>query len=177
MRKLFILIGIMVTSLVLVGCGGNSTVVTPPSYTGVRIEDVNPLDGADFVTFYRAKQETLLVEVGIDNPDTAYIKSIVINGITYNSHRFTDASTSTAIYFELNVGSVVGETIYSVDRINYLDGDNTIIVEGFNNNEFEVYVYKSAPVVTQELHVSSKSSISTDFSIEDVDDVYCILVL
>ena len=171
MRKIFIFLGIVIISLVLVGCNGESAVVTPPSYTGVKIENTDPVDDTELVTFYRAKQQTLLVEVSVLNPDKLSLKSVVINGITYNSHRFSAASTSTKIYFEMNVGSTVGGIEYSVDRITYLDGNNTKTVEGFSDNEFYVYVYKSSPTVIRENFIPTKESISIDYYTTDVDTV------
>jgi len=171
MRKLFIFLGIMLISLVLVGCNGTTAEVTPPSYTGILVESTNPLDGTEFVTFYRAKQETVLVEVGVTNPDNLTIKSIVINGITYNSHRFTEESSNTTIYFEMSVGSIVGPTTYSVDRISYLNGENTFNVENFTNNLFEVYVYKEAPMVERENYLLDRESVTVDLNITDDDDV------
>ncbi len=171
MRKLFMLLSIMVTSLVLVGCTGDGEVATPPSYTNVRVENTSPIEGSDFVTFYRAKQDTVLVEVSVTNPDDLIIKSVVVNGITFNSHRFTSSSTNEIIYFEMSVGTTLGETVYSVDRINYLDGENTKTVEGFSNNEFMVYVFKEAPAVERENYDLSRESISIDFNITDNDNV------
>jgi hypothetical protein len=171
MRKLFLLLGIMVTSLVLVGCNGSQDASTPPSFTGIRVENANPVDGTELVRFYKQKESTVLVEISISNPSNLDIKSIVINGYTYISSRFTEASTSTTIYFNVDVGTSLGEKIYSVDRINYLDGDNTKTVEGFENNEFSVYVYKEVPTVERENYQVTKESISIDFNITDVDSV------
>ena len=61
MRKLFILMTIMVTSFVLVACTGTNTNLTPPSFTGVRVENLNPVDGDGFVTFYKAKQNIIII--------------------------------------------------------------------------------------------------------------------
>jgi hypothetical protein len=171
MRKLFLLLGIMVTSLVLVGCNGSQDAVTPPSFTGIRVENANPVDGTELVRFYKQKESTVLVEISISNPSNLDIKSIVVNGYTYISSRFTEASTSTTIYFNVDVGTTLGEKIYSVDRINYLDGDNTKIVEGFENNEFSVYVFKEVPTVERENYQVTNETISIDFNITDTDGV------
>ncbi|AIO19327.1 hypothetical protein KQ51_01451 [Candidatus Izimaplasma bacterium HR1] len=177
MRKLFIFLGIMVISLVLVGCTGSAEDKTPPSFTGIRVEDTNPMDGTDYVTFYRAKQDTVLIEIGLDNPDNLTVKSVVINGITYNSHRFTESSTFSTILFEMNVGTNLEETIYSVDRVSYLDGESTLTVEGFSNNEFRVYVFKELPRIERENYNLTRNTISVDFNIIDIDDVIDPLTL
>ena len=171
MRKLFIFLGIMVISLVLVGCTIGEGTITPPSYTGIRIEETNPVDGTDFVTFYRAKNETVEVEIGITNPSNLTIKSVVINGITYNSHRFLDKSTFSTVYFEMSVGTTLEETVYSVDKISYLDGENTKSIEGFSNNEFSIYVYKDLPGVERENYALTKNSVQIDFNVIDLDEV------
>lgn len=177
MRKIFIFLGIMVISFVMVGCTtGNETKVAP-TYTGLRIEETNPIDGSDFVTFYRGKQESVEVEIKLSNPDNLTIKSVVINGITYNSHRFLDKSTFSAIYFDMLVGDVLGETVYSVDKISYLDGENTKNIEGFSNNEFSVYVYKDLPSVDQDTYSPTKESIQIEFDVVDVDSVIDVTTL
>ncbi len=177
MRKLFIFLGIMVISLVLVGCNTGNDVNTPPSYTGLQVEATNPVDGTEFVPFYRAKNDTVEIEVSLTNPDNLTIKSVVINGITYNSHRFLEKSTFSTIYFEMGVGTELGETIYSVDKISYLDGENTKSIEGFSNNEFTVYVYKDLPAVERENYALTKNSVQIDFSVIDEDAVVDVQTL
>ena len=71
----------------------------------------------------------------------------------------------------MSVGSIVGPTEYSVDRINYLDGENTKSVDVLTNNEFQIDVYKSTPVVERDNPQVTKTSISFDVSITDVDNV------
>lgn len=171
MRKLFILLGVMVISLILTACVGNQSTITPPTFTGVRVEYTNPVNNGEFLTFYRGKQETVLVEVTLNNPDNAEIKSVVINGYTHLSNKFTENSTNSVIYFELNVGNTLAETIYSVDRINYFTGDNSVSVTVTANNEFKVYVYKDVPTVARENYALNRSQISIDFNINDVDQV------
>lgn len=171
MRKLFIFLGIMILSLVLVACNVTKTEVTPPTYTGILVENTIPVDETEFVTFYRTKQDTVLIEVSIVNPDALTIKSVVVNGITYNSHRFSEESTNTVVSFEMNVGNIVGSTTYSIDRISYLNGENTFTIENFNNNLFEVFVYKDTPTVERENYDLDRDSIIIDFDITDDDDV------
>jgi|GEM_PF-1274793 len=171
MRKIFILLGILVISFSLVACTGGDETVTAPTFTGIKVENVVPVDGVEFVTYYRAKEDTVLVEVTLNNPDKVEIKSVVINGYTYNSSRFSPNSTKDTIYFELNVGSTLGATTYSVDRISYLDGETTNNISGFSGNEFQVFVYKDLPRVERENYTLTKDEISIDFNITDVDDV------
>lgn len=171
MRKLFILLGVMVISLILTACTSTVGEVTPPSFVGVRIEYTDPVNGDDFYTFYRGKQETVLVEVTLDNPSDVDIKSIVIEGYTHNSNKFKENSTNEVIYFDLNVGSTLGSRIYSVDRINYLNGDNSVSVNITTNNQFELYVYKDAPTVTRENYALTREQISIDFNVVDTDQV------
>jgi len=171
MRKLLILLGVMVISLILTACTGTTGEITAPTFVGVRVEYTDPKNGDEFYTFYRAKQSTVLVEVTLSNPSDVDIKSIVIEGYTHIANKFTDNSTNEVIYFELNVGSTLGEKIYSVDRINYLDGDNSVSVNITSNNDFKVYVFKGAPTVTRENYSLTREQISIDFNIVDNDMV------
>jgi hypothetical protein len=73
----------------------------------------------------------------------------------------------------MNVGSTVGEQVYSIDRISYLDGDatkNVDVAEG-QGNEFNVIVYKEAPTVERENYQLDKNTISIDLNITDIDTV------
>ncbi len=171
MKRIFILLGIVVISMTLIGCNQTGEVATPPSYLGIKIENTNPVDGTELVPFYKAKYETVLVEISIDNSSGLEIKSIVINGYTYNSSRFNSNSDLDTIFFDLNVGDTAGGTIYSVDRINYIDGENSKSVSSFTNNEFEIYVINGIPTVERENYNLTRGSISIDFSIEDIDSI------
>ena len=171
MKRIFILLGIIVISMTLVGCTQTGEILTPPSYLGIKIENTDPVDGAELVPFYKAKYETVLVEISIDNVDGLEIKSIVINGYTYNSTRFNSNSDLDTIFFDLNVGNAAGGTTYSVDRINYIDGENSKSVSSFDNNEFKIYVINEIPTVTRENYNLTRESISIDFNIEDIDAV------
>ena len=171
MRRIMLVLGMMVTALILVGCTGQGEGLTPPSFVSVKVEDTDPVSGGDFVTFFRAKEQTVTVEVTLNNPDNVNIKSIVIDGYTHTSARFLDQSTRTRIYIDVNVGTTLGQKIYSVDRINYLDGETSLAVSVTTNNEFEIYVYKDVPTVTRENYELTENTVSIDFNVIDVDDV------
>lgn len=171
MRRIMLVLGMMVTALILVGCTGQGEGLTPPSFVSVKVEDTDPVSGGDFVTFFRAKEQTVTVEVTLNNPDNVNIKSIVIDGYTHTSARFLDQSTRNRIYIDVNVGTTLGEKIYSVDRINYLDGETSLAVSVTTNNEFKIYVYKDVPTVTRENYQLTKNTVSIDFNVIDVDNV------
>ena len=171
MRKLFILISVLVISLTLVGCTGNDTDIIEPTFVGLTVNGINPMDGTDYATFYEGKQGELLVEVTFTNPSKAPIKSVSINGYTYSSSRFTDNSTDTVKYFIVNVGDVLAQTIYSLDRFSYLDGENAKDVVVNSNNEFSVYVFKDLPSITRESYSLDKNEININFVLSDIDSV------
>lgn len=171
MRKLFILLGILVTSLTLVGCNGEKDTVIAPTYTGILVEGVAPETSGSLNTYLQAKQDTVLVEIGFNNPDKVAIKSVVVDGYIYLSTRFSSNSTTQVVYLEINVGDTVGETIYSVNRFSYLDGQNTVNVDIADDNEFRVYVFKDVPQVQRENYNVEKELVEIDFVVTDVDDV------
>ena len=169
MKKLLILMGILMIGLTLAGCDGTTEERVPPVYAGVTVESVNPFDGTQLITYYKGKRADLAVKIDVVNTSNFAISSIKINGKNYRD--FTDQSTNSVLYFNLNTGSTLGETIYSVDEIVYRDGDNTKTVYVDSNNEFEVYVYKDLPTVERENYELEKDTISIDFNVVDTDSV------
>lgn len=171
MRKILIVLSALVISLTLTACTGDQDGRTPPTFTSLRVETVSPVADGELVRFYKAKEEQILVEVRLDNPANLPIKSIVINGYTHNSTKFLPSSTFTVVQFYMDAGRDLAETVYSVDRINYLDGENSLHTTVSSNNEFAIYVYKDAPTVTRENYALTQESITVDFRITDVDTV------
>jgi hypothetical protein len=161
----------MVISLILTACGNQTTVANPPSFTGVRIDNSETVSEGEYITFYRGKQETVLVEISLSNPSNVPIRSVKINGYTYIATKFTEESTNSLLYFYLNVGSDLADTVYTVDQISYLDGDNTINVPVTTDNGFKIYVYKDLPTVERENYLLSRDALSIDFNITDIDSI------
>lgn len=171
MKKLLIFIGILILTLTLSACNDSETETTPPIFAAVTIEGTNPSDGTVLSTYYKGKRDDLTVGIELVNNSNFIINSIVINGKNYRFTRFTAQSTSTNIIFDMSVGSTLEETIYSVDEIIYQDGNTTKSVYVDENNEFKVYVYKDTPVVERENYETTRSSISIDFNVTDIDSV------
>jgi len=169
MKKLFILIGILMIGLTLTACDHSSVKKVAPVFTSATIEGSNPYDGNELKTYYMAKKTDLRVKIELVNNSNFPITAIVVNGIHYSSSRFTDDSTNSVLYFNVDTGTSLGETIYSIDEINYLDGSNSKTVFISDNNEFKVYVYKDIPIVERENYSLNRSSISIDFNITDID--------
>lgn len=174
MKKLLTFLGIFSIMFVLSGCNGfgddNQTSYEEPSFVDITIDGLSPVEGSNYKTFYKMKNESTIVEVVIDNPDQLTIKGIVING--YRHTRFTENSTPTNLFIEFDPGTVLGMTEYSVDDIVYFDGTDTgdVVVEE-TNNVFNVYVVKEIPVVERENYVLTQNSITIDFQTTDVDNV------
>ncbi len=171
MKKLMIFLTVLVTSLTLAGCTDSGEVVVPPTYVGITVNGSSPTLDGELTTYYKGKQGIILVDVQLTNPSNVDIKSININGYTYNSSRFLEDSTNTLIKLEVNVGDVLGETVYSVDRFTYVDGETTSNVDVSGNNEFNVYVFKDFPEVKRDSYSTDRTSITIDFIITDVDDI------
>lgn len=171
MRKIMMLLTTLVIAVTLTACTTEAEPGTPPSFTGIRIENAEPVVDGSLVRFYKGKQDTVLVEITLDNPDALEIKSIIINGYTQPSTRFLDTSTTDVIYFNMDVGTTLAATTYSVDRINYLDNGSSQSVSVTTNNLFEIYVYKDIPTVTQENYTLERDRISVDFLVEDEDAI------
>ncbi len=173
MKKLLIMMGIILTGVTLTACEDSTTDKVPPVFTRITIEGTTPLDGASLKTYYEPKKALVDVKVELSNVSNFPITAIVINGIHYGSSRFTEDSTNSVIYFQMDVGSSLGETIYSVDEINYLESSNskTVFVDNVDNNEFKIYVYKDLPTVERENYSLTRNSISIDFKVDDFDSV------
>lgn len=171
MKKLMIMLSIVMMSLTLVGCTESSVTVIPPVYQGITVNGTSPVDGDILITHYEGKQGIVLVNVSFTNTGNVAIKSININGYTYNSSRFLEGSTNTLVQLEVNVGDVLQETIYSIDRFSYVNGENTVNINITGNNEFSIYVYKDFPEITRESYTPGKTTITIGFVITDVDDI------
>ena len=111
MKKILILVGMLLISFTLVACGDDIATVTPPSFSGLTVDGVAPLADGELVTFYKAKNETILIEVSLNNPDGLTISSIIIDGYNYFASRFTEASTTSTIYFEMSAGTTLGQKL------------------------------------------------------------------
>ena len=171
MRKLMIIVGIMITSIVLVGCQDEPENVTAPTFVGFTIDGEEAVEGGSLKTFYKEKDEDTVITIQIQNPDNAQIKSVVINGYDYHSSRFSEESTDTIKIFVMSSGDDLGQTIYSIDEINYMDGDSEKPIRNFPNNEFVLYVYKTMPTVVRENYEFDQDLISVDLDVTDEDEV------
>jgi hypothetical protein len=145
-------------------------VKTAPSFVGVTIDEANPSNGTELLTFYREKNQRVMVEVVLDNPDDLEIRHIWINNYAYTN--FESNSTNDHIYFELDPGSDLGLKQYSVDDIDYFDGaDTRQVTVSQANNAFNIYVFKDVPTVERENYSLTQDTINIDFNITDHDDV------
>jgi hypothetical protein len=171
MKKFMIFLSIMAISLALVGCTNKGETVVPPVYQGITVNGSSPVEGDELVTHFKGKQGTILVDVAFTNPSNVAIKSININGYTYNSSRFLEGSTTTLVQLEINVGDVLEETIYSIDRFSYVNGENTVNINVTVNNKFSVYVFKDFPEIVRESYSADKTTITISFIVTDVDDI------
>lgn len=171
MRKFMIILGIMITSIVLVGCQDDGESITPPTFVGFTIDGEEPVIDGSLKTFYKNKDEETLIEIQIQNPDNTTIKSVVINGYDYHSSRFSEESTDSIKVFVMSAGDDLGQTIYSIDEINYMDGDSEKPIRNFTDNEFVLYVVKTMPTVVRDDYEFDQDQIFVDLEITDEDDV------
>lgn len=171
MRKVIILLGVFLISLTLVACGDDTLTVTPPTFGSIKVDESVPVVDGVLTTYHKGKSETLLIEVNINNPDGLLITSIIIDGYNYFASRFTDASTSNTIYFEMSTGTTLGEKVLSLDEIVYRVNNISKSVLVSANNEFKVYIYKNMPTVERESYAVTQDSITINFDISDSDEV------
>lgn len=172
MKKLVALLGILVLGVVLTGCTEAAAEVTPPTLTSFKIDDMAAKDGADLVTFYRGKNQTIEMDLVISNPSNLEITSIVINGYNHRVAYFKDTSTTRRVIFDLDVGTNTGELVFSIDEIKYTNGDNTerAIVSG--ENEFKVYIFKELPTIERDGFSLGQDYITLAFTKTDIDNVF-----
>lgn len=170
MKKLLGIIVMMSMALLLVGCGDDETNVTPPTYQSILIDGENPVSEGVLQTFYKQKEEGILVQINISNPGNTEITSIKINGINYRTNRFTENSTSTMIEFEMLAPDQHGEQIFEVDEVIYRDGAIMKGVDASANNQFEIFVYRDIPILSRVDYTLEKDEISIVFSLIDDDE-------
>ena len=172
MKKLLLIVGVLSLFSVLAACGGTDEgVVTEPSFVGVSVDGTNPYDGTVYETYYKEKNQSTMIEIVLDNPSSLEIRAIVINGYSYRYSKFTEDSTHNVIYLNLDPGTELGLTEYTVDDIEYFNGADTKDVLVNSNNEFHIYVFKNLPIVERENYSLGQESISVDFNILDEDGV------
>ena len=169
MKRLFALVSILSIALFLVACGEDETNITPPSYQSILIDGENPVSEGNLQTFYKQKEESILVQVNIQNPGNAEITSIKINGINYRTNRFTENSTSTMIEFLMMAPDEHGEHLFEVDEVVYRDGAIMRGVDATSNHQFKVFVYRDLPVLSRVNYGLEKDQISIVFSLIDDD--------
>ncbi len=170
MKRLLGIILALSIALVLVGCGGEDATITPPTFQSVLIDGENPVSDGILQTFYKQKEENILVQINISNPGNAEITSVKINGINYRTNRFTENSTSTMIEFTMLAPSEHGQQIFEVDEVIYRDGAIMKGVDATSNNQFEVFVYKDLPIVSRVDMDPQKDSLFIIFSLTDPDE-------
>ena len=112
MKRLMSIVSILSITFFLIACGEDEASITPPSYQSILIDGENPVSDGVLQTFYKQKEESILVQVNISNPDNAEITSIKINGINYRTNRFTENSTSTTIEFSMLAPDEHGEHLF-----------------------------------------------------------------
>lgn len=173
MKKLLTFLGIISFLLVLSGCSSTAVkTYTEPSFVGLSIDGQNPNNGTELVTYYKEKNESIMVAIELSNPDDLEIRGIVIKDYTYGKSKFTEESTNSMIYFTLDPGDDIGLFTFDLTDINFFDGaDSRDVIVDSNNNEFNVYVYKDEPTAARENYSLSQDKIQIDFNINDIDEV------
>lgn len=172
MKKLMSVITVLFLLVVLAACGDTGDVtITPPSLSGVTVDNTDPFDGSNYELYYKEKNESTLIGIELNNPSNLEIRAIYINGYSYRYNTFTDDSTNNQIYFYMTSGENLEETAYTVDEIEYFDGADTRDVIVNTNNEFHLYVYKDLPSVNRESYSVNQDEISVDFTVIDEDAV------
>lgn len=172
MKKLLSILGVLTLVFILTACtGSQSNTLTAPTFVGVSIDGTNPNNGTELTLFYKEKNASARVGVELNNPDNLEIRAVVINGYSYKYTRFTEDSTTSAVYFDMSAGDTLGLGEYEIDDIDYFDGKDVKTTLVTSNNEFNLYVYKTLPSVVRESYSISQNNISIDFNITDEDDV------
>ncbi|MFP4286661.1 MAG: hypothetical protein ACLFRI_03085, partial [Candidatus Izemoplasmataceae bacterium] len=173
MKKIIIASLSILLAFILTACGPDDVVtLTPPSFSHVLVEDREPRDENEMVPYIVNKQDTIKVEVFIDNPSDFQINTVTINQTTYRTNRFDEESTNQRIVLYLSVGQITGLTNYAVQRIEYIDENQS--VEGIDveqNNEYDVFVLKSLPTASIASSNLSSENLSFEINLIDIDDV------
>ena len=170
MKRLMSIVSILSITFFLIACGEDEASITPPSYQSILIDGENPVSDGVLQTFYKQKEESILVQVNISNPDNAEIASIKINGINYRTNRFTENSTSTMIEFSMLAPDEHGEHLFEVDEVVYRDGAIMRGVDATSNHQFQVFVYRDLPLLSRVDYSLEKDEISIVFSLIDEDE-------
>lgn len=170
MKRLIGIVLALSIAFILVGCGDEETDITPPTYQGILIDEENPVSDGVLQTFYKQKEESILVQISISNPSNAEITSVKINGINYRTNRFSENSTNTMIEFTMLAPDEHGQHLFEVDEVIYRDGAIMKGVDASASNQFEIFVYKDLPLLSRVNYNLEKDEISIVFSLIDEDE-------
>lgn len=100
--------------------------------------------------------------------DTVSPVKATVNGIEYNINDFGKSGfgKSTRHYIDVNVGDISGEFKLNVEKIEFSNG-----VSVWPNNQMNVYVIKSEPVISNFSYIENEEGrISTTFDLKDLDN-------
>lgn len=133
-----------------------------------NVEEPSPELLIEGGSYYAGKNQDIVVNIKISNPDSFEILSFTLNGYKYQSYEFEDGSNSTDLYLTVSTGDVEGLKEYTIDNIKYVDGTEIkdVIIDG--DETVEVSVYKDIPIFDNTIEIDY-FSISGELVITDVD--------
>lgn len=125
--------------------GTGTTTTTTEGTTTAATTTTEPLwdpnaDPGDNI-YYAMPNDTVLITVHIDNPDSFEILSFTLNGEKYQAYQFEKGSDSEHLILEVKIPDVKGMHSYTIDAIKYVDGTEIKDVRMEGNKTVLIGVY------------------------------------
>ncbi|GEM_PF-2083240 len=173
MRKYALIILLFSLPLVLFACDDDpEEEIEDPTFDRLEINGRSPLDDDNELAPYTVeKNETLEVEIFLDNPSDLDINLVRMHNRTFRASAFEDESENDHIVFELRVGSIPGEQSYTLDEIEYLHegGVGTLSIE--EGNEYKLNILEDEPEASLQDIAATTDTIEFFVDVDDLDGV------
>lgn len=168
MKRLLLILGIMLAVFTIAACDGEEEDVSiDPTFERLVVAEREP----DESPYVREKQESVLVEIHLDNPSNLPVNTVTINDRVYRVNSFLEGTTPQMVMLEINVRSLTGLTEYEVQRIEYTDGVQVRALDVGENNTFSVFVLRSLPNANISNARVDTEAVMIDVALNDPDGV------
>ena len=171
MKKWLLSLLVVTLGLSLFACNGEEEeVVTPPSLDRIEIQGRSPEADGELDPYTVEKGETIRAEIFLDNPSNVELNLVRMHDRNFRAARFEEESTREHIIIEFSASSIPGETLHTLEHIEYLD-DGVETLDFEEEPAYIINVLEEAPSVTLTSVTPDVDAIDFTVSIDDTDDV------
>jgi alpha-tubulin suppressor-like RCC1 family protein len=82
---------------------------------------------SDEIEYFANRNEDILINVRLINPDSQVILRFTLNSVTYQSFQFKEGSNSENLLLIVNAGDISGIKEFTIDEIKYIENDTNAV--------------------------------------------------